>query len=360
MPASSSGDDVLDRAVGRVAGHLVRPELAPEADPPEQVAQRHVLHHVGRGDQGGEDDAAPCRRRRRSGRGSPGPSRCWCASAWRRGRSGSPAKSLVRSVAPDRWPVRVEPPLLQQLPGRVGRRRTPSARLHVGSRHDRPAGRSAARLAQRRPRGWRHRRRRGRPRGPWPRSRSGGRGNRGRRWPRPWWRRSRAPGPRPGPPPGRGRRSARRSAAKTSTPSRCRMRVRLEWSGSVLVEGVAEVPAVGEVEAGRLDELALGADALEEHDELQLEEDDRVDARPAPLGVELPRPVADEAEVELGLQVAVEVAPRDQVLQRDGNRLVEAAGLGGPSIGGLRECACRAPAVPQPEAPVAGFSAVTM
>ena len=32
--------------------------------------------------------------------------------------------------------------------------------------------------------------------------------------------------------------------------------------GQVLVEGVAEVPAVGQVQAGRLDELALGADAL--------------------------------------------------------------------------------------------------
>ena len=60
--------------------------------------------------------------------------------------------------------------------------------------------------------------------------------------------------------------------------------------GQRLVEGVAEVPAVGQVEAGRLDQLALGADALEEHDELELEEDDRVDARPAPLGVQLARP----------------------------------------------------------------------
>ena len=65
--------------------------------------------------------------------------------------------------------------------------------------------------------------------------------------------------------------------------------------GQVLVQGVAEVPAVGQVEAGRLDQLALGADPLEEHDQLQLEEDDRVDAGSAPLGVELPRPLADEA-----------------------------------------------------------------
>ena len=69
--------------------------------------------------------------------------------------------------------------------------------------------------------------------------------------------------------------------------------------GEFLIEGVAEVPAVGQVEAGGLDQLALGADPLEEHDQLELEEDDRVDARPAPLGVQLPRPVPDEAQVEL-------------------------------------------------------------
>ena len=59
--------------------------------------------------------------------------------------------------------------------------------------------------------------------------------------------------------------------------------------GQRLVQGVAEVPAVGQVEAGRLDELALGADALEEHDQLELEEDDRVDAGPAPFGIPLAR-----------------------------------------------------------------------
>ncbi len=69
----------------------------------------------------------------------------------------------------------------------------------------------------------------------------------------------------------------------------------------VLVERVAEVPAVGEVETRGRDELALGADPLEEHDELQLEEDDRVDARSAPLGVVLSNPLADEAQIEFGL-----------------------------------------------------------
>ena len=71
--------------------------------------------------------------------------------------------------------------------------------------------------------------------------------------------------------------------------------------GELLVERVAEIPAVGEVETRRRDELPLGADALEEHDQLELEEDDWVDAGSAPLGVELPRPVPDEAEIELRL-----------------------------------------------------------
>ena len=52
------GDDVLGRAVGGVAGHLVRPQLPAEADPPQQIEHRLVLHDVGRRDQRGEDDAA--------------------------------------------------------------------------------------------------------------------------------------------------------------------------------------------------------------------------------------------------------------------------------------------------------------
>jgi hypothetical protein len=75
------------------------------------------------------------------------------------------------------------------------------------------------------------------------------------------------------------------------------------------------------------DELALGAEALDDPDELEFEEHHRVDAGPAPFGVEVARSLADEAEVQLGFEVAVEVAPRDQVLQRDGDRRIEAVGL---------------------------------
>jgi hypothetical protein len=100
------------------------------------------------------------------------------------------------------------------------------------------------------------------------------------------------------------------------------MRVRLEWSGRLFIERIADVPAVGQVEAGRLDELPLRADPLEEHDQLQLEEDDRIDAGSAAVGVVLRDPLADEAQVEPSLQVRVEVIGGDEVLQRDGNRLI--------------------------------------
>jgi hypothetical protein len=90
---------------------------------------------------------------------------------------------------------------------------------------------------------------------------------------------------------------------------------------------------MGQIEAGRFDKLPLGANALEEHHQLQLEKDDRVDAGAAAFGVQPPRPLSDEAQVERGLHVPVKVIPRDEGLKRNGNRFVKAAGLGGPSIG---------------------------
>jgi hypothetical protein len=98
--------------------------------------------------------------------------------------------------------------------------------------------------------------------------------------------------------------------------------------GQGLVEGVTEIPAVGQVEVRCLDELSFRADALEEHDELQLEEDYGVDRGPATFGVPLPRPVAHEAQVQLRLQVPVEVGLRDHAFERDGNGFIEAAGFG--------------------------------
>ena len=77
-------------------------------------------------------------------------------------------------------------------------------------------------------------------------------------------------------------------------------------------------------------ELALGVeDAFEEHDELELEKDHRVDAGPAPLGVVFDNPLVDEAQVAPGLQVPGDVIGGNEVLQRDGGQGVEPAGLGG-------------------------------
>ena len=63
-------------------------------------------------------------------------------------------------------------------------------------------------------------------------------------------------------------------------------------------------------------QLALGAQPLEEEDQLQLEEDDRVDGGAPDLGVGVPDQIAHEGQVERALQVAIEVVRRDQVLQR--------------------------------------------
>ena len=47
------------------------------------------------------------------------------------------------------------------------------------------------------------------------------------------------------------------------------------------------------------------------------------------LGVALADPLADEAQVDFGLQMAVEVISGNEVLARDRNRFVEAAGTDG-------------------------------
>jgi hypothetical protein len=83
------------------------------------------------------------------------------------------------------------------------------------------------------------------------------------------------------------------------------------------VEVVPHIPAVGEVETGDLDELALGADPLKEHDELQLEEDHGVDGGAADWRLAILDPVTDERQVERGVEVAVEVIRRNKGFERD-------------------------------------------
>ena len=54
------------------------------------------------------------------------------------------------------------------------------------------------------------------------------------------------------------------------------------------------------------------------------------------LGVALTDPLADEAQVEFGLQMVVEVISGNEVLAGDRYQFVEATGHGRPSIGSLQ------------------------
>ena len=85
---------------------------------------------------------------------------------------------------------------------------------------------------------------------------------------------------------------------------------------------------MGEVQVGQLQQVPLRANALKEHDELELEEDHRVDARPTTLGVAIPGPLPHEAEFEPASEVAVEVVRRDEGLERDSNWAIQATQLG--------------------------------
>src|SRR5262249_10963104 len=89
-----------------------------------------------------------------------------------------------------------------------------------------------------------------------------------------------------------------------------------------LVGMVAPVPALGKGQGLGRPELTFGANALEEHDELELEGDDRIDTRPAALRGGNADQGADEAQVGLSLEVAVEVVSRHEVLERDGDRTI--------------------------------------
>jgi hypothetical protein len=68
--------------------------------------------------------------------------------------------------------------------------------------------------------------------------------------------------------------------------------------GQWLPEVIAEIPAQTEPIGDQPHQLALGAEAREEHHQLQLEEDARVDAGPAPLGGGIPDHLAHDAQFE--------------------------------------------------------------
>jgi hypothetical protein len=70
-----------------------------------------------------------------------------------------------------------------------------------------------------------------------------------------------------------------------------------------------------EVEVGCLDELPIRADALEEHDQVQLEEDGRINGGTSAISVALPCPVTDAAQGQLRLQLATHVVRGNELLK---------------------------------------------
>src|SRR5437773_1488474 len=92
-----------------------------------------------------------------------------------------------------------------------------------------------------------------------------------------------------------------------------------------LVEAVADVPALGDVEGHGFHELALGAQPVKEEEELQLEKDNRINAVSSALSVLVGDPVADKAQIELCLEPAIEVVLRDELVKRGQHRPVKPA-----------------------------------
>jgi hypothetical protein len=104
--------------------------------------------------------------------------------------------------------------------------------------------------------------------------------------------------------------------------------------GQRLIQVIPQVPAVRQVQTGNFDELALRAESLEEHDQLELEKDHRIDGGAAVGGVAVFDPGAHETEVELGVEVAVEVADGYELLQRGQDGTIKIAGFLGTEHNG--------------------------
>ncbi len=250
MPASSIATMFSSGAVGRVAGDLARAQLAAEADPPQQVPHRLVLHDVGRRDQRGEDDpglAAVDHVVVVVAQARPG------LDAHRRGVWVGRARPASRRCAGRRRAAgrrRVEPPFGQEIPPRSAAwpDRRPSAAVRAGRRCS-PSADAAIRVAGRRcAAGGRGRRRRGRRRGPsasYGEARDAGmstaalartlvastKSSRPQTRPASWQRST----------------TCSKKRAKTAMPKPLPDPRQAGVVGERLVEGIAQVPAMGEV-----------------------------------------------------------------------------------------------------------------
>jgi hypothetical protein len=87
--------------------------------------------------------------------------------------------------------------------------------------------------------------------------------------------------------------------------------------GQGLEQVIAQVPTYREAIGYRPHELPLAPQVLEEHDELELEEDDRVHRWPPTVRVERGDELPHERKVERSLKTSVEVVLWDEVLKRE-------------------------------------------
>ena len=104
--------------------------------------------------------------------------------------------------------------------------------------------------------------------------------------------------------------------------------------GQRLVEAVTEVPADTEAVHGQGEELPLRAQALEEHHQVELEEDHRIDGRPSSIGIGVLDPIPDEGQIEAGVEVAVEMVAGNEGVERNDDGWTELAGFGRTEHGG--------------------------
>ena len=87
--------------------------------------------------------------------------------------------------------------------------------------------------------------------------------------------------------------------------------------GQRLVQVVSEVPPQGEPVGHNLHQLPLGAQILEEKDQLELEKDHGINAGTASGSVEVLDQFPDEGEVEPLFQPAVKIVLRNELFEGD-------------------------------------------
>ena len=97
--------------------------------------------------------------------------------------------------------------------------------------------------------------------------------------------------------------------------------------GQRFVQVVAEIPTVGEVEAGDLDSFAFRAQSFEEHNQVQLEEDHGINRGPPTASVHVSDEVTHEREVEGTVEMSVEVVRGHGSFERGQYRSVKVSRL---------------------------------